>query len=165
MEPLAHHLTWRPGLPTELIFIELNPASTLDDYSPEFREGTLRFEKAMQDAAARRQMAKALPSDIARIASAAGRARAAVKVRTGRPQRFYREPLGDLASIWVEATGTRPTVTYDFYQGGRGGAFRTFVYAASAPVLPAMGSVDKLIEKTCQEWRKACAEWLRRGQL
>jgi hypothetical protein len=165
MELLAHHLTWRPGLPTELIFIELDPASKLDDYSPEFREGTLRFEKAVQDAAARRQIAKALPSEMARIAAAAGRARAAVKVRKGRPQRFYREPLGDLASIWVEATGIRPTVTINAYQGGRGGAFRTFVYAASAPVFPAMRSVDKFIEKTCQEWRKVCAEWRRRGQL
>jgi hypothetical protein len=165
MELLAHQLTWQPDLPTELLFTELNPAKKLEDYPPEFREGTLRFEKVMQDEAARRQMAKALAPEVARLAAAAGRARAAVKVPGGRPQRFYREAIQDLAGIWARATGARPTTTYDAYQGTRGGAFRTFVYAASAPVFPTMGSVDSLIEQTCRAWREVCTKRERSNDL
>ena len=164
MDLLTHRLTWRPGLPTELIFTEMNPASKLEDYPPELREDILRIEKTMQAEAVRRLTAKALPSELARLAAAAGRARVAIKVPGGRPQRSYREPIEDLAGIWMSATGERPTITYDPYRRRRSGAFRDFVYAASKPVFPAMGSVDKLIEEACRACREVCTERQQRGE-
>ncbi len=34
MELLAHRLTWRPGLPSELVFTKLRPTRKLEDFAP-----------------------------------------------------------------------------------------------------------------------------------
>ena len=84
---------------------------------------------------------------VSRFGIVAWKAARAAPVRRGPPEKFYRGPLQQLGWIWSQATGKRPTMTYDLESEERQGPFRDFACAACEVLWPEMGSVDELLRE------------------
>jgi hypothetical protein len=91
-----------------------------------------------------------LPS---RLATGARRAAADAVV----PTRFPDRPglaFRDLAVLWREATGRKPTFTYDPVEGSIGGAFPEFARSVMRALWPKAGDLDGLIRKACTDSKR-----------
>jgi hypothetical protein len=59
----------------------------------------------------------------------------------------------DLARLWAEFTGARPTVTWREDFGEYRGAFYDFVHDAVLAFWPSAGSLDRVIREVCTRVR------------
>jgi hypothetical protein len=86
-----------------------------------------------------------------RLARGIEAGRSALQGRSGpRPRAVHRAAIHDLAQLWLEMTGKRPTRRNDD-QGKRAGPFRDFARAAMARVWPGVQSLDGLIDEACSQ--------------
>ena len=77
--------------------------------------------------------------------------RGTIKGRDGPKVRvLQRAAILDLARLWLELTGARPTRRVDS-TGQRAGAFRELVYDALPLIWSVRSSVDRLIDEACSQ--------------
>jgi hypothetical protein len=81
--------------------------------------------------------------------------RSAVQGRSGpKPRVVHRAAIDDLARLWFEMTGKRPTVRIDA-EGKRGGPFCEFVAAALKLIWPGAPEFPALVDQACSRLRSA----------